>query len=73
MGMYAEYRKEKQLHAIPAWRCHVRLSPRAFQAWSDFQGTYVIAKDPLVTDKERVQMMVEEIWKVTGYRFMYVQ
>ena len=39
----------------------------------DFRGTYVIAKDPLVTDKERVQMMVEEIWKVTGYRFTYVQ
>jgi len=27
--------------------------------------------DPLVTDKERVDMTVHEIWKVTVYRFTY--
>jgi hypothetical protein len=38
-----------------------------------FCGNYVIAEDPLVTDKERVQMMASEVWRVTGYRFTYVK
>jgi hypothetical protein len=37
-----------------------------------FCGAYVLASDPLVTDKERVQMMAGEVWKVIGYRFTYV-
>ena len=37
-----------------------------------FCGGYVLASDPLVTDKERVQMMAGEVWKVIGYRFTYV-
>ena len=32
-----------------------------------FCGGYVLASDPLVTDKERVQMMAGEVWKVIGY------
>ncbi|KAJ7189735.1 hypothetical protein B0H12DRAFT_1227121 [Mycena haematopus] len=35
----------------------------------DFYGTYSVAVDPLVTPKERVQMVAAEIWKITGYRF----
>ncbi|KAJ7078963.1 hypothetical protein C8R44DRAFT_654310 [Mycena epipterygia] len=35
----------------------------------DFRGTYQTPEDPLITDKERVQMTVYEIWTVTGYRF----
>ncbi|KAJ6596512.1 hypothetical protein B0H10DRAFT_2232513 [Mycena sp. CBHHK59/15] len=35
----------------------------------NFRGTYQIPEDALITDKERVQMTVHEIWKVTGYRF----
>ncbi|KAJ6528291.1 hypothetical protein DFH09DRAFT_866470, partial [Mycena vulgaris] len=34
-----------------------------------FHGSYTIANDPMVTDKQRVQMTAYEIWKVTGYRF----
>ena len=37
----------------------------------EFYGTYNMPADPLVTDKERVDMIVHEIWKVTGYRFTY--
>jgi hypothetical protein len=36
----------------------------------DFKGSYVRAVDPLVSDKERVRMMIYNVWKVTGYRFM---
>ncbi|KAJ7434395.1 hypothetical protein B0H11DRAFT_1757683 [Mycena galericulata] len=35
----------------------------------EFHGTCQIPEDPLVSDKERVQMTIYEIWKVTGYRF----
>ncbi|KAJ7218618.1 hypothetical protein GGX14DRAFT_533331 [Mycena pura] len=35
----------------------------------DFHGTYKVAVDPLVTPKQRVQMVAAEIWKTTGYRF----
>ncbi|KAJ7479127.1 hypothetical protein FB451DRAFT_1450936 [Mycena latifolia] len=34
-----------------------------------FHGSYIIDHDPLVSDKERVQMTTNEIWKVSGYRF----
>jgi len=46
---------------------------RAFKSGSTvfFNGSYTIAADPLVTDKERVQMTTHEIWKVTSYRFWY--
>lgn len=37
-----------------------------------FCGAFILANDPLVTDKERVQMMASEVWKVIGYRFTYV-
>ncbi|KAJ6558978.1 hypothetical protein B0H10DRAFT_2369275 [Mycena sp. CBHHK59/15] len=35
----------------------------------DFHGTYAVAVDPLVTPKERVQMVATEIWKISGHRF----
>ncbi|KAJ7796482.1 hypothetical protein B0H14DRAFT_2619910 [Mycena olivaceomarginata] len=38
----------------------------------EFHSSYNIPEDPLVTDKEHVQMTNLEIWKVTGYRFRYV-
>ncbi|KAJ7774512.1 hypothetical protein DFH07DRAFT_865834 [Mycena maculata] len=38
----------------------------------EFRGTYQTPEDPLITDKERVQMTIYEIWKVMGYRFRYV-
>jgi hypothetical protein len=34
-----------------------------------FYGSFKLPDDPLVSDKERAQMMAHEIWKVTGYRF----
>jgi hypothetical protein len=36
----------------------------------EFRGTYTIPNDPLVSDRERINMVAKEIWKVTGYRFM---
>ncbi|KAJ7732044.1 hypothetical protein DFH07DRAFT_871091 [Mycena maculata] len=35
----------------------------------NFHGSYAIADDPLVSEKERVQLTIREIWKVSGYRF----
>lgn len=35
----------------------------------EFFGKYTRPADPLVSDRERVQMTVQDIWKVTGYRF----
>lgn len=35
----------------------------------EFYGCYSLPEDPLVSDKERVEMVMNEIWKVTGYRF----
>ncbi|KAK7006027.1 hypothetical protein R3P38DRAFT_3367397 [Favolaschia claudopus] len=35
----------------------------------NFRGTYLAANDPLITDKERLQMTTDELWKVSGYRF----
>ncbi|KAL0564139.1 hypothetical protein V5O48_017915 [Marasmius crinis-equi] len=35
----------------------------------DFHGEYTLPVDPLVTDKERVQLVMREAWRVTGYRF----
>jgi len=37
-----------------------------------FDGSFTVAEDPLVTDKEHVQMVIREIWNVTGFRFTYV-
>lgn len=34
-----------------------------------FNASYELPHDPLVSDKERVQMTAQELWKVTGYRF----
>jgi hypothetical protein len=34
-----------------------------------FHGHYTIPVDPLITDKQRVQMTAHDIWKATGYRF----
>ena len=38
----------------------------------EFRGTYTVPgpKDPLVSDREHINMVAKEIWKVTGYRFM---
>ncbi|KAJ7501402.1 hypothetical protein B0H11DRAFT_2373646 [Mycena galericulata] len=43
----------------------------AFDKDSDvnFPGSYTISDDPLVSDKERVQLTIREVWKVSGYRF----
>ena len=35
----------------------------------DFDGSYIRAMDPLVSDKERVKMTIHDVWKATGYRF----
>ncbi|KAJ7654535.1 hypothetical protein DFH06DRAFT_1092784 [Mycena polygramma] len=35
----------------------------------DFHGTYPVPADPLVSPKQRVQMVAAEIWKLSGYRF----
>ncbi|KAJ7238382.1 hypothetical protein C8J57DRAFT_1566088 [Mycena rebaudengoi] len=35
----------------------------------DFHGTYILPVDPLVSPKERVQMVAAEIWRISGYRF----
>ncbi|KAJ6632303.1 hypothetical protein B0H10DRAFT_1937952 [Mycena sp. CBHHK59/15] len=35
----------------------------------DFHGAYPVPVDPLVSLKERVQMVATEIWKISGYRF----
>ncbi|KAJ6555283.1 hypothetical protein B0H10DRAFT_1967813 [Mycena sp. CBHHK59/15] len=34
----------------------------------DFHGRYTLAVDPLVSPKERVQMVATEIWQISGYR-----
>ncbi|KAJ3736291.1 hypothetical protein DFJ43DRAFT_604152 [Lentinula guzmanii] len=34
-----------------------------------FHGQYIMPSDPLVTDRERVRMATNEIWKITGFRF----
>ncbi|KAJ7221804.1 hypothetical protein C8J57DRAFT_1253883 [Mycena rebaudengoi] len=35
----------------------------------NFHGCYTTAEDPLVTDKQCIQMTAYAIWKATGYRF----
>jgi len=47
---------------------------RLFKAGPDveFHGTYPIEPDCLVATKERVQMIAQEIWQLTGYRFTWV-
>ena len=35
----------------------------------EFYGYYSMPKDPLVSHKERVKMIVNEVWKVKDYRF----
>ncbi|KAJ6573364.1 hypothetical protein B0H10DRAFT_974187 [Mycena sp. CBHHK59/15] len=35
----------------------------------DFHGCYTLAVDPLVSPKERVQMVATEIWQISGYRW----
>ena len=35
----------------------------------EFLRCYRQPKDPLISDRERVEMAVHGIWKVTGYRF----
>ncbi|KAJ7148918.1 hypothetical protein C8R46DRAFT_964934, partial [Mycena filopes] len=35
----------------------------------DFHGAYPMASDPLVSPRERVQMVTAEIWKISNYRF----
>ncbi|KAJ3819896.1 hypothetical protein F5880DRAFT_1591785 [Lentinula raphanica] len=34
-----------------------------------FHGYYTMSSDPLISDKERVKIIIHEIWQVTGYRF----
>lgn len=38
-----------------------------------FCGIYRMDMDPLVKDRERVQMVAHEVWKVSGYRFRYAR
>ncbi|KAJ7168967.1 hypothetical protein C8R46DRAFT_1350427 [Mycena filopes] len=35
----------------------------------DFHGAYPMAPDPLVSPRERVQMVTAEIWAISNYRF----
>ena len=35
----------------------------------DFAGKYTLAANSMVSDRERVQMTIQDIWKITGYRF----
>ncbi|KAJ3745580.1 hypothetical protein DFH05DRAFT_1396638, partial [Lentinula detonsa] len=34
-----------------------------------FGGEFTLPPDPMITDKERVRMMISDVWKATGYRF----
>ncbi|KAG1878754.1 hypothetical protein C8R48DRAFT_745325 [Suillus tomentosus] len=34
-----------------------------------FYGSYLLPEDPVISEKERVQMAALEVWKTTGYRF----
>jgi hypothetical protein len=34
-----------------------------------FAGSYEMDLDPIVTKAERIKMLADEIWKITGYRF----
>ena len=34
-----------------------------------FNVSYTLPVDPLITDKECIQMTVHKIWKVSGYHF----
>ncbi|KAF5341368.1 hypothetical protein D9758_012285 [Tetrapyrgos nigripes] len=36
---------------------------------SSFSGTYTIANDPPISDKYRIQLVSNDIWRATGYRF----
>ena len=36
----------------------------------EFRGTYTVPNDPQVSDREHINMVAKEIWKVTGYRFI---
>lgn len=38
----------------------------------EFAGDFVIPHDPLVTDRDRVAMIVVDIWRASGYRFRSV-
>ncbi|ESK84746.1 hypothetical protein Moror_583 [Moniliophthora roreri MCA 2997] len=35
----------------------------------NFRGEFTLPFDPVVTDKDRVKMIIQEVWKATGYRF----
>ncbi|KAI0294051.1 hypothetical protein B0F90DRAFT_1758989 [Multifurca ochricompacta] len=43
-----------------------------FRTYHDlkFRGTFTVPNDSLVSDREWIDMIAKEIWKVTGYRFM---
>ncbi|KAJ3978605.1 hypothetical protein F5890DRAFT_1385950, partial [Lentinula detonsa] len=36
---------------------------------TEFGGEFTLPPDPMITDKERVRMMISDVWKATGYRF----
>ncbi|KAI9439429.1 hypothetical protein F5148DRAFT_1278386 [Russula earlei] len=36
----------------------------------DFHGTYPVKEDPLISPKQHVMMVAQEVWQLTGYRFM---
>ena len=35
----------------------------------NFYATYPVKEDPLISPKQHVTMAVQEIWRLTGYRF----
>jgi hypothetical protein len=39
---------------------------------SSFSGTYTVANDPPISDKYRIQLVSNDIWRATGYRFTCV-
>ena len=51
-----------------ALRNHFRTKEQANNG-VEFAGEYVTPADPLISDKERVDMVIRETWKTTGYRF----
>ncbi|KAI9454491.1 hypothetical protein F5148DRAFT_1151690 [Russula earlei] len=36
----------------------------------DFHGTYPVKEDPLISPKQHVMMVAQEVWQLTGYRFI---
>jgi hypothetical protein len=38
----------------------------------DFFGRFKMKEDPLVSEKEHIKMTAYDVWKTTGFRFVYI-